>query len=337
LELFIRSLGFDPILFERGDIAFSPDKSLDESCYREAKNSDVYVLIIGGRYGSEGSGSGSKKPEEVKAFFEQYDSVTRQEYKAAAAEKIPIYILIEKAVYSEFRTYLKNKGNQDIKYAHVDSVNVFKFIEDILAQRANNPVHEFERHSEIETWLREQWAGLFRELLRASAAQPQLASLAGQIAELSEVNTTLKTYLEQLLSSSGSKVDSKRLITTESKRLRGALVASRLQGNPLFSYLQGRSGMNIATLSKALTKAKSFTDFLNRVEATVRDGETRNNIRDLRTKYYREALRDYQKARLVAGLAAQSDQIELDGESLHGKSNLAAAEAMAADLPGKSE
>jgi hypothetical protein len=48
-------------------------------------------------------------------------------------------------------------------------------------------------------------------------------------------------------------------------------------------------------------------------------------------------LRDYQKARLVAGLAAQSDQIELDGESLHGKSNLAAAEAMAADLPGKSE
>jgi hypothetical protein len=73
------------------------------------------------------------------------------------------------------------------------------------------------------------------------------------------------------------------------------------------------------------------------VEATVRDGETRNNIRDLRTKYYREALRDYQKARLVAGLAAQSDQIELDGESLHGKSNLAAAEAMAADLPGKSE
>lgn len=57
-DLFIESLGFESILSEKGDIAFSPDIPLDESCYREAGNADIFVLIIGGRYGSEASGEG---------------------------------------------------------------------------------------------------------------------------------------------------------------------------------------------------------------------------------------------------------------------------------------
>jgi hypothetical protein len=73
-------------LSEKGDIAFSPDKPLDESCYREAKNSDIYVLIVGGRYGSEASRT-KKEESEAKSFYKAYESVTRQEYKAAAAEK----------------------------------------------------------------------------------------------------------------------------------------------------------------------------------------------------------------------------------------------------------
>ncbi len=117
----------------------------------------------------------------------RYESVKRQEYKAAAAGKIPIFILVEKAVYSEYQTYLNNKNNDGIKYAYVDSINIFKFIEEILAQRANNPVQPFERHSEIESWLRDQWAGLFREQLRNLVTQPQLASMSTQIGELSEM------------------------------------------------------------------------------------------------------------------------------------------------------
>jgi len=186
MELFIRSLGCEPILVGKGDIAFPPDKPLDESCYREAKNSEIYVLTVGGRYGSEASRT-KKEESEAKSFYEAYESVTRQEYKAAAAEKIPIFILVEKAVYSEYQTYLNNKNNDGIKYAHVDSINVFKFIEEILAQRANNPVQPFERHSEIESWFRDQWAALFREQLRNLVTQPQLASMSTQIGELSEM------------------------------------------------------------------------------------------------------------------------------------------------------
>src|SRR4051812_29987225 len=85
LELFIESLGFDPVLSEKGDIAYTSDRPLDESCYREVEGSDIFILIVGGRYGSEIS-SGSKKP---KTFFVRYESITRKEYDSAAEKDVP--------------------------------------------------------------------------------------------------------------------------------------------------------------------------------------------------------------------------------------------------------
>ena len=46
LEIFIESLGYDAVLSDKGRYSLSPDAPLDESCYREAQNSDIYVLII---------------------------------------------------------------------------------------------------------------------------------------------------------------------------------------------------------------------------------------------------------------------------------------------------
>ena len=49
LDVFVRSLGFDTVLSEKGDIAYTPDRPLDESCYQEVESSDIFVMIIGGR------------------------------------------------------------------------------------------------------------------------------------------------------------------------------------------------------------------------------------------------------------------------------------------------
>jgi len=100
----------------RKDIAYAPDVPLDESCYREARNADVFVLIVGGP--CNGSEKSEAKQELPKDFYQRYDSITKQEYKSALEGDIPICNLIEKSVYADFETYLRaNKGNQGVVYA----------------------------------------------------------------------------------------------------------------------------------------------------------------------------------------------------------------------------
>src|SRR3989442_14913498 len=81
LEGFIESLGFEPVLSEKGHIAYLFDQPLDESCYREARDADIFVLLVGGRYGSAASNQHVLNP----TFHDRYDSITRKEYAAATA------------------------------------------------------------------------------------------------------------------------------------------------------------------------------------------------------------------------------------------------------------
>ena len=55
LEGFVERMGYEAVMSEKGRIAYDPDIPLDESCYREASSADIFVLIIGGRYGHASS------------------------------------------------------------------------------------------------------------------------------------------------------------------------------------------------------------------------------------------------------------------------------------------
>jgi hypothetical protein len=262
LERFIDSLGFEAILSEKGNIAFTPDIPLDESCYREAGTADIFVIIIGGRYGSEASGEQEKMP---KGFFERYDSITKKEYLSAVEMDVPTYILVDRAVYSDYETYLKNKNNKSVKYAHVDSMNIFYLIEYILSQPKNNPVHHFDRYSDIEIWLKEQWAGLFRELIDRRQRQIQISTLASQVSQLSEITTTLKRYLEEVVVKV-SPEESKGLIDEESKRLELARQMVILEKNLVIQSLSGVYHVPYSKIYEAMSSSSSFNDFMDKLD-----------------------------------------------------------------------
>lgn len=269
LENFIESLGFESVLSEKGEIAFAPDMPLDESCYREAGTADIFVLIIGGRYGSEAS---SQEKKLTKAFLDRYDSITKQEFKSAISRDVPTYILIETSVYSEYRTFLKNKKNRQIRYAHVDSVNIFHLIEEIVSQPKNNPVYPFERYSEVEEWLREQWAGLFKELLTRMSGQQQMSSLSSKVSELGEINITLRNYLEAIIEKVSPK-ESEKIIESESKRLEEMLLLQVLKDNNFIRFLVANE-LPFEESVEAVRKANSLenlVDLLRGIE-TAREG-----------------------------------------------------------------
>jgi Domain of unknown function (DUF4062) len=266
LETFVDALGYEPILSEKGDIAYAPDIPLDESCYQEAEAADILVLIIGGRYGAERSDS---RTSASRSFFERYDSITKQEYKSAISNNVPVYILIDTQVYAEYQTYLKNKGNNDIVYAHVDSVNIFGLIEDILLQRLNNPMSTFSKYSDIEDWLREQWAGYFRDLLKRTTESRQLASLSSQVSELAELNKTLRTYLENVISIVNPQ--SQKLVEDETKRLdKVSIIAS----NGLARFLNRVYKLPFTSIVDLVEKPNNIQEFIKQLSGMLSETDS---------------------------------------------------------------
>jgi hypothetical protein len=177
LEVFIRELGYEPILNERGNIPYGSAEPLEDSAYREVDLADILVSIVGGRFGTESSDS--------------VRSISQRELERAIEGEKQVYIFIERAVQVEFSTYLLNKGNPDVRYQSVDDVRVFEFLEEIEKLPRNNAIAPFETASDITEYLREQWAGLFQNLLRLQPARSE-----GQ--KLVQIERTANT-LERLI------------------------------------------------------------------------------------------------------------------------------------------
>jgi hypothetical protein len=259
IRVFIETLGYDAILNERGDIPYEPNVPLDISCNREAEIADIYVLIIGGRYGSETSNKKAMAPTEHDEFYRLYESITRSEYRAAVARDVPAYILIEKSVHGEYRTFQKNRDSENVKYAHVDSVNVFHFIQEILGMKANNPIQTFDKYSDIEEWLREQWAGQFHLMLKRKSNEAQIASLTERVAELAELNATLKDYLENIVRNvSKDPKQAEELIKNENQRLTEAETIRRLEKNGAMTCLRTITGKSLIEIAPFVAGASTL-------------------------------------------------------------------------------
>ncbi|WP_394265363.1 DUF4062 domain-containing protein [Bergeyella zoohelcum] len=179
IDLFVESLGYDIVRNEEGDIPYGKEEALEEYCYKEIKNVDILVSIIGGRYGSE-SRKGS-------------NSISQIELKTALKENKQVYVFIDKNVFSEYETYLLNKEN-NIKYRFVDDVRIYQFIEEIKALPSNNNIKSFETANEITKYLKDQFAGLFQRFLEEQTRLKEV-SLIQNLEKTAQTLNKLVNYL----------------------------------------------------------------------------------------------------------------------------------------------
>jgi uncharacterized protein DUF4062 len=168
LRDFITSLGLTPVISEYDSFPIDPTISAVENCLKVVEESaDIFVLIIGGRYGT------------VK---DQGRSVTNMEYLKARAKGIPIYVFIDKSILSILPLWTARPEN-DFS-AVVDSPKLFEFVTSV---RDTDGVWTipFEYAEDITAGLRKQLAYLFmdalgfRQRVKSANLPPQLANLKG--------------------------------------------------------------------------------------------------------------------------------------------------------------
>jgi hypothetical protein len=173
LEQFIRTLGLNPILSETLDFPVAPESGTIENCLRVVdEQADLFLLIIGNRYGSiDRSGK----------------SVTNLEYIRARAKGIPIYVFVAKQILHNLPVW---RSTPDADFSSVaDSPRVFEFVS-LIRESDNLWVFPFELVQEIQECLRAQLGTLFGEALalrrrvKAAAIPNSLSGLQGRALRL---------------------------------------------------------------------------------------------------------------------------------------------------------
>lgn len=185
LDRFISNLGYDCIRHESGAIPYSKESRLEVSAYREVELCDIFVTIIGGKFGSES--------KELSGH-----SITQNEILRALEKGIQVYIFVERNTLTEYETWKLNNGNESIKYRFVDDPRIFSFIDRLFALPNNNPIMGFNTVSEISTYLLDQWAGLFQRFL----AQQNRIKEVSIVEDMRGVATTLREMVDFLSRSS---------------------------------------------------------------------------------------------------------------------------------------
>lgn len=144
----IELLGHTPVLSEYKEFPINPNMNTVENCIEAVKNdADIFILVIGNRYGSE---------------IDTGRSITNTEFLAAKEKGIPIYIFIDKRILSILSVWKNNKEGDYSSF--VDTTKIFELIDKI---RNNTKLwsYEFEKAQEITSIIKTQLSYLFKNSL----------------------------------------------------------------------------------------------------------------------------------------------------------------------------
>ena len=178
LRLFIEDgFNFSAALSEFDSFPISPDMDTVENCLHVARDyADIFVLIIGGKYGFQ-TDSGK--------------SVTNLEYFEAVKKGIPIYVFVQGDVLSSLQLW---KDNPEGNFGSVVATSkVFEFI-DQIRNKDKVWMYSFTYAQEIIHTLKNQWAYLISDSL-ALRRQYTSKRLSEHILSLS--GESLRLVIEQ--------------------------------------------------------------------------------------------------------------------------------------------
>lgn len=145
----IIELGHNPILSELNDFPVNPNLNSSENCINAVKNeADIFVLIIGDKYGS---------------VLDSGKSITNTEFLTAIEKGIPIYTFTKKEMLSILPVWEKNPGMN--LSGVVDNEKIFEFLSDIRKKRGIWNFG-FEKAQDITDILKSQLSILFKESLK---------------------------------------------------------------------------------------------------------------------------------------------------------------------------
>ena len=148
LRDFALSLGLDPVLSELDSFPVNPSLDTVSNCLEAVKDrADVFVLLVGGRYGSM-TGSGL--------------SITNLEYLEAVAKGIPVFVFVKSDILTLLPTW---KANPTADFRHaVDTPKLFEFVDE-LRSKGQVWVFPFQTAQDVSGILRKQLSYLLCECL----------------------------------------------------------------------------------------------------------------------------------------------------------------------------
>lgn len=144
----IIELGHTPLLSEYPSFPVLPELKTIDNCKRVVReNTDIFILIIGGKRGS--LDSETNKP------------ITNIEYEAAKEEGLDAFIFVFRPVMKLVPIW-ENNPNADFSPT-VDYPEVFKFIKEITSEQ--KWIFTFERNHEIKEIIKDQLSVFLRNLI----------------------------------------------------------------------------------------------------------------------------------------------------------------------------
>jgi hypothetical protein len=192
LSEFCSSYGFDTTLSERGDVFYHPDLHTHLSCVRETGNCQLFILVIGGRFG------GKYKIEPAK-------SITNAEYSAAMENGSPTFAFVKQDVLNDHNVWQRNKDKsfaRDIHYPSIDkqehAEDIFKFIDAVRLAPVNNGIFGFRLAKDIHEILRRQWAGMMFDYLQNRTITKQISLTNDALGNLAVVSTKIEELVKSI-------------------------------------------------------------------------------------------------------------------------------------------